>query len=231
VSYPLRWDPELTNAEKGPSILRDPLRASLAAASIALAIGSVRPWAEGTAGGQPQEFGGFDGAGDGAILLFFAICLLLIARDRGFLHARDGARRWTPMIVGIICLADWFIARQQVEFQIAQWVRPGGTGALAPGFYLAGLGALTAAVVGSFAGLRHGEGRDGGPASLLRRPRRSDIPTLATTIGALAGLGLGAAIAIEIFPATVVDAPLVFIAGFGVIAGARLGRVVGRRLA
>lgn len=230
MSYPLRWDPELTKAEKGPSILRDPLRASLAAAGIALAIGSLRPWAEGTAGSQPQQFGGFDGAGDGAILLFFAIGLLLIARDRGFLHARDGARRWTPMIVGIICLADWFIARQQVEFQIAQWVRPGGTGALAPGFYLAGLGALTATVVGSIASLRQGEGRDGEPVSLLRRPGRSDIPTLATTIGALAGLGLGAAVAIEIFPATVVDAPLVFIAGFGVIAGARLGRVVGRRL-
>jgi hypothetical protein len=230
VSYPLRWDPDLTEAEKGQSILRDPLRAGLAAAGIALAIGSLRPWAEGTAGSQPQQFGGFDGAGDGAILLFFAIGLLLIARDRGFLHARDGARRWTPMIVGIICLADWFVARQQVEFQIAQWVRPGGTGALAPGFYLEGLGALTAAVVGSFASLRRGEGRGGGPVSLLRRPRRSDIPTLATTIGALVGLGLGAAVAIDIVPAAVVDAPLVFIASFGVIAGARLGRDVGRRL-
>ena len=135
------------------------------------------------------------------------------------------------MIVGIICLADWFVARQQVELQIAQWVRPGGTGALTPGFYLAGLGALTAAVVGSVAGLRQGEGRSGGPALLLRLPRRADVPTLATTIGALAGLGLGAAVAFNIFPAAVVNAPLVFIAVFGVIAGARLGRVVGRRLA
>ena len=133
MSYPLRWDPELTKAENGPSILRDPLRASLAAAGIALAIGSLRPWAEGTAGSQPQQFGGFDGAGDGAILLFFAICLLLMVRDRGFLRARDGALRWTPMIVGIICVVDWFVARQQVEFQIAQWVRPGGTGSLGPG--------------------------------------------------------------------------------------------------
>jgi hypothetical protein len=230
VSYPLRWDPDLTKAEKGQSILRDPLRAGLAAAGIALAIGSLRPWAEGTAGGQPQQFGGLDGAGDGAILIFFAIGLLLVARDRGFLRARDGARRWTPMVVGIICLADWFVARQQVEMQIAQWVRPGGTGALAAGFYLSGLGALTAAVVGSFASLRKGEGRAGGPVSLLRRPRRSDVPTLAITIGALVGLALGAAVAIDIVPAAVVDAPLVFIASFGVLAGARLGQAVGRRL-
>jgi hypothetical protein len=230
VSHPLRWDPELTKAEQGESILRDPPRAALAAAGIALAVGSLRPWAEGTAGGQSQQFGGFDGAGDGAILLFFAIGLLLIARDRGFLHARDGARRLTPMIVGIICLADWFVARQQVEFQIAQWVRPGGSGALTPGFYLAGLGALTATVVGSFASLRQGEGRGGGPISLLRLPRRSDIPTLATTIGAFVGLGLGAAAALNIFPAAVVNAPLVFIAGFGGIAGARLGQSVARWL-
>jgi len=72
VSHPLRWDPDLTKAEKGQSILRDPLRAGLAAAGFALAIGSLRPWAEGSAGLQPQQFGGFDGAGDGAILLFFA---------------------------------------------------------------------------------------------------------------------------------------------------------------
>jgi hypothetical protein len=227
VSHPLRWDSDLTKAEQGPSILRDPLRAGLAAAGMALAIGSLRPWAEGTAGNQPQEFGGFDGPGDGAILLFFAIGLLLIARDRGFLRARDGARRWTPIIVGIICLADWFVARQQVELQIAQWVRPGGSGALTPGFYLAGLGALTATVVGSVASLRQGEGRGGGPVSLLRLPRRSDIPTLATTIGAFVGVALGAAVALSIFPAEVANAPVVFIAGFGFIVGARLGRSVG----
>ena len=64
MSHSLRWDPDLTKAEQGQSILRDPLRAGLAAAGIALAIGSLRPWAEGTAGSQPQQFGGFDGAGE-----------------------------------------------------------------------------------------------------------------------------------------------------------------------
>lgn len=134
------------------------------------------------------------------------------------------------MIIGLICLADWIVARHQVELEIAQWVAPGGSGALTPGFYLAGLGGLGAAVVGSFASLRQGEGREGGPVSLLRLPRHSDVPTLATTIGALLGLGLGATLALNIFPAAVVDAPLVFTAGFGVIAGARLGRSVGRLL-
>jgi hypothetical protein len=230
VSYPLRWDPDLTKVEKGPSVLRDPLRAALGVAGIALAVGSLLPWAEGTVGHQPRRFGGFDGAGDGAILLFLAIGILLIARDRGFVRARDGARRWAPMIIGLVCLADWIVARHQVELEIGQWVAPGGTGALSPGLYLAGLGSVGAAVVGSFASLRQGEGRAGGPVTLLRVPRRSDVPTLATTFGALLGLGLGAALALTIFPAAVVDAPLVFIAGFGVIAGARLGRALGGRL-
>lgn len=53
MSYPLRWDPELTKSERGPSILRDPLRAGLAAAGIALMVGSLLPWAEGTVGFQP----------------------------------------------------------------------------------------------------------------------------------------------------------------------------------
>jgi hypothetical protein len=231
VTHRLRWDPELTKVERGRSILRDPLRAGLAASGLAIAIGCTQPWAEGTVGFQPQSFGGFDGAGDGAILLFFAVILLFMARDRGFVDARDGARRYLPMIVGLICLGDWVIARQGADRLIEGWLRTGGMGALAPGFYLAGLGSLGAAVVGSVASLRTGEGRTGGPGSLIRVPRRSDVPTLVASFGVLLGFLVGAGIALNVFPATVVDAPLVFLAGFGAIAGAYVGRLLGRWLA
>jgi hypothetical protein len=230
VTHPLRWDPDLTKAERHPSILHDPLRAGLAAAGLAIVIGCTQPWAEGTVGYQPQSVGGFEGAGDGAILLFLAIILLFMARDRGFVDARDGARRYLPMIAGLICLGDWVIARQGANFLIEGWLRTGGTGSLAPGFYLAGLGSLGAAVVGSVASLRKGEGRTGGPGSLIRVPRRSDVPTLVASLGLVVGFLLGAGLALSVFPATVVGAPLVFLAGLGAIAGAYVGRSIGRWL-
>jgi hypothetical protein len=227
MTHRLRWDPDLTKVERDPSILRDPLRAGLAASGLAIVIGCLQPWAEGMVGFQPQSFGGFDGAGDGAILVFLAIILLFMSRDRGFVEAGDGARRYLPMIVGLMCLGDWVIGRQQADLLIAGWLRTGGTGSLAPGFYLAGLGALGAAVVGSVASLRKGEGRTGGLGSLIRRPRRSDVPTLVASTGLLVGFLLGAGLALSVFPAAVVEAPLVFLAGFGAVAGAYLGRSIG----
>jgi len=230
VTHPLRWDPDLTKVERSPSILHDPLRAGLAASGLAIVIGCLQPWAEGTVGFAPQTFGGFDGAGDGAILLFLAIILLFIARDRGFVEARDGGRRYLPMIIGLISIADWVIGRQQADLLIDGWLRTGGTGSLAPGFYLAGAGALGAAVLGSVASLRKGEGRTGGLGSLVRLPRRSDIPTLVASTGLVGGFLLGAGLALSIFPAAVVDAPLVLLAGFGAVVGAYAGRSIGRWL-
>jgi hypothetical protein len=230
MTHPLRWDPELTKVDRDPSILRDPIRAGLAASGIAILVGCLQPWAEGMVGFQPQTFGGFEGAGDGAILLFLAAILLVIVRDRGFVEAPDGARRYLPMIIGFMCLFDWITARGQADILVAGWLRTGGTGSLAPGFYLAGLGALGAAVLGSIASLRNGKGRSGGPRSLLRRPTRSDIPTLATAVGLVVGLGLGAGLALEIVPAAVVNAPLLFLGSFGAVLGGYVGRSVGDRL-
>jgi hypothetical protein len=44
------------------------------------------------------------------------------------------------------------------------------------------------------------------------------------------GFLLGAGLALSVFPATVVGAPLVFLAGLGAIAGAYVGRSIGRWL-
>ena len=230
VSHPLRWDPELTRPRRGPSIFRDPLRTSLAVTAVILAIGAVMPWAQGFIGFLPKAYGGFEGASDGLILLVFAVILLVMARDSNFIRAQDGARRWAPMIIGLICLGDWVIGRQQAEFEIGRWVDQGGHGALTPGFLVAGVGTLGVALVGSFASLRHREGETGGPASLVRLPRRSDIPTLTTTIGALAGLAVSAFVAISVFPPVAIGGVIIFFAGFGIIVGAYLGRTIGRRL-
>jgi hypothetical protein len=231
MSHPLRWDPELTKVRSGISILRDPLRTSLAAAAIILAIGSLLPWAEGFIGFLAKRFGGFDGASDGLILFVLAVLLLAIARDPGFVSALDGARRWTPLTIGLVCFGIWLIGRQQAEFEIGRWVDQGGRGALAPGFYVAGVGAIGVALVGSYASLRRRAGEVGGPSSLLRLPRRSDLPTLATAIGCLIGLAIAVAAAVSLFPPIAIGGVIVFFAGFGIVAGGYLGRQIGGWLA
>jgi hypothetical protein len=230
VTHPLRWDPELTKVRSGPSIVRDPLRAALAVAALVLALGALLPWAEGFVGFLPKHFGGFDGASDGLILFVLAGILLVIARNPDFVRAPDGARRWTPMIIGLVCLGDWVIGRQQGQFEIGRWVDQGGHGTLTPGFYVAGIGALGVALVGSFASLRRRPGESGGPASLVRMPRRPDLPTLVTALGALGGLALSVALAVGLFPPVAIGGVIVFFAGFGVLAGGYLGRALGRRL-
>jgi hypothetical protein len=231
VSHPLRWDPELTKVRSGESIIRDPLRSALAVAAIVLAVGAFLPWAEGLIGYLPKHFGGFDGISDGSILFVLAAILVVIALDHDFVRARDGARRWTTMIIGLICLGDVAIGRQLADFEIAHWVDQGGHGALAPGFFIAGAGALGVALIGSYASLHRREGETGGPASLFRRPRRTDAKPLATTIGALAGLALAVAAAVSLFPPVTIGGVIIFFAGFGVVIGAYLGKAIGQRLA
>jgi hypothetical protein len=221
----------MTKVRSGHSMLRDPLRTGLAVAAIILAVGAALPWADGYIGYLAKHFGGFEGAQDGYILIVLAIILVVLARDTTFLAARDGARRWTPMVIGLVCLGDWFIGRQQAEFEIGRWLDQGGRGGLAPGFFVAGIGAIGVALSGSYSSLRHREGEVGGPSSVFRMPRRSDLPTLATAVGCLVGLAIAVAAAVSLFPPIAIGGVIVFFAGFGIVAGGYLGRQIGGWLA
>lgn len=230
MSDRLRWDPNLTTARTGRPFHRDPLRLGLAIGGAIMMVGGFLPWAEGRIGFLDVRFGGLDGAADGLILSTFGLILLIIARSRDFLEAPDGGRRWTPMLVGLASLGIWLLGRRRAELSIAGWEDDDGTGSIVVGWWVAGIGVLLAAVVGSFASLRHHEGETSSPMSLLRWPRPSDFGPLGATIGAIGGaLGAGVA-AVAIFPPTTLSAPLLFFAGFGFVAGAYSGRRVGMGL-
>jgi hypothetical protein len=231
MSDRLRWDPELTRAGAGRSILRDPIRLALAVGSVIMAIGALAPWAQGMIGLLPVSFGGLDGAADGLIMFTLAIALALIARNPGFLEAADEGRRWAPMLIGLACVCLWLLGRQAAEMEIGRWENDDGSGSLQPGYWVAGVGVAIVAIAGSIASLRHHEGESGGRLSLVRKPRRSDLVPLATTLGAIVGMVAGAAFALALFPPVTVGAPMVFFGGIGVVLGAFGGRRIGRALA
>ena len=229
----LRWDPELTTAGHGRAIFRDPIRAGLVVGAIVMAIGSFMPWAEGHVGLLAKEFGGLDGAADGLIMSGLAIVLLVIARSPDFLQSTDGARRWAPMLIGLACLALWLLGRQQAEMAIHSWEEDSGGGTLAVGWWVAGVGTLIVAVVGSIASLRRRAGEAKlsiGAIDVVRRPRRSSIGPISATIGGILGALAGGAFALAVFPPITVGAPMVFFAGLGLVFGGFAGSSIGRRL-
>ena len=192
-------------------------------------VGAMLPWAEGMVGLLPVRFGGFDGAADGLILAGFSIVALLFARSPDFLDAPDGARALgaaaaRPRLRRHLAarLAGRSDARSRAgrtTTATARWRSATGS---------PGLGALIVAVVGTYATLRYHEGQTSDPTALIRRPRRSDTVPIVTVIGAIAGLALGAWVALPIFPPSAVSAPMLFMAAIGVIVGGYLGRAVGR---
>lgn len=226
----LRWDPSLTTARSGRPIYRDPLRLALAVGAGIMFVGALLPWAEGRIGFLPMKFGGLDGAADGLILATLAFIVLIIARSHDFLEASDGGRRWAPMLIGLVCVGIWLLGRQQAEQAIAGWEDDDGSGSLVFGYWVAGVGVVIVAVIGSFASLRHHEGETTSPTAVLRMPRLSDLAPLGAAVGAVLGaFGAGAA-AVAIFPPSTVGAPLIFFAGIGFVVGAYAGRRVGSGL-
>lgn len=226
----LRWTPELTARKRGREFLRDPIRIGLAVGSAAMAVGALLPWAEGLIGFLPMRFGGLDGAADGLIMLTLAIVTALIASNEGFLEAADGARRWTPMLIGLACVFLWLLGGQAAQMEIGRWQDDDGSGSLQPGYWLTGLGAVTVAIIGTVASARLRETDAGSGLPSLRRPGRSDAAQLAAAAGGIGGAIAGGALALALFSGVTVVAPMVFFAAIGFLLGASAARGLGRRL-
>lgn len=223
----LRWDPSLTTVRTGRPIYRDPLRLTLAVGAAIMIVGAFLPWAEGMIGFLPVRFGGLDGAADGLILATLGFVLLVIARSRDFLDAPDGGRRSVPMLIGLVCFGLWLLGRQTAEMEIAAWEDDDGSGSIAMGYWIAGVGVVVVAIVGTFTSLRHRDGETSSLTSLLRMPRRTDLASLGAMLGGVAGAIAAGAGALALFPPQAVGAPLLFFAAIGFVLGAYAGRRVG----
>lgn len=226
----LRWDESLTESRRGRALLRDPLRLALIVGAVVMAIGAMMPWAEGMVGLLPVRFGGFDGAADGLILATLGLVLVFIGRNRDFLDAVDGARRWAPMLIGLACVALWLLGRQSSEIAISHWEEDDGSGSLVIGWWIAGIGALAVAIVGSIAPLRLRPGETRPPVPRPRMPRRDDIESLSAAAGAIVGALLAGIAALNLFPSAAVGVPLLFFGALGFVFGGFVGQSLGQRL-
>lgn len=226
----LRWDDSLTRRRRF-TILRSPIRLLYAGGAATMFIGALMPWAEGLVGFLPVKFGGFDGASDGLILAAFSIVALVFAWSDDLLHAVEGPRRWAPLILGLLSVGIWLLGFQSAQMAIRGWEDDTGHGSMVIGYWLTGVGVAIVAAVGSYATLRHHDGQRGDPLALVRRPRRSDAAAVLGWVGGIAGLLLGAWVALQVFPPISVAAPMLFLAAIGLFGGAYVGRAVGNAIA
>src|SRR6266567_8196373 len=100
------WD-EIANADGTPPIGRQPARlASIVGASL-LIVAGLFPFAEGRvprADGTivRQTLSGFDGAGDGAILLVLGLIASVILLNRGLAESSTTIVRFGPALLGLV---------------------------------------------------------------------------------------------------------------------------------
>lgn len=227
----LRWDPGLTERPHDPGLLRDPLRLAVVAGTMVFIVGSLLPWAEGMIGFLPVFYGGgLDPTADGFFLAILGAVLLFFVRDRGFVEAEDGPRRWAPMLIAIGGVVLWIVGSQSGATAIRRWEGDDGSGSLALGYWAAGIGVVTAAIAATIAALRR---RPGEGAIRLPRPRlpgRSDVEGLLGAAGALVGMVVGVLGALAVFDPISVIVPLLFFGALGLIFGQFAGQSIGERL-
>lgn len=215
----LRWTADLTRrSDPRSAIVRDPLRLTSAVGAILLIVGSALPWATGLVGRLAVSHSALDGAADGAILMVLGIVQLVLTRDRSMATATTTAVRYAPLGLGLVCLGIWGLGVQAALIDIGHWIDDDGSGALAIGAWIAGLGgAVLVAVAGTATSLLP---RPNAETVRLGRPGREAIEPVAAAIGAVAGIVVGMLGVINIVPNPA-------FAGFGLMVAAAVGGLVG----
>ena len=144
-----RFQPSAPSRMGLPQALRDPLRAGLVVAAVALAFGSISGWTQVWLPGRGWfEVSGFNGAGDGGITLEVALVLLALAWSERLSSSRLGIIVLAPFLLGVFALLDLRIALVNAFQYLDSLKNSGGYGYILPGYWLTVGGAALATAAG-----------------------------------------------------------------------------------
>lgn len=233
----MRWEP--VKARRFSSLLATPARVVVAVgAAIAIAAGLL-PWAEGVAparrGFEPVFFSGLGGAGDGVMLILVAFGAGALTLHRTPATSRIRTMRLMPAVFVILATTTWLNGHRGAVEAIGAWEVRGGSGQIAPGLWLAGLGILlmAAGTIWLLPEVVRWRRQDDDPAELVTVGPRQVAEVVAGIAGTFLGGVAGIAAALSITGPTLVGT-IALGAVFGGLAGAYAGswlaRVAAERL-
>ena len=223
----MRWEPTGTQ-RRFSSLVLTPARVTVGIGALMTGVAGLMPWAEGMIPGrtgfEPAFYSGLGGAGDG-------ILLILLAGGTAFftLHETPALSRvrlvhLIPYLLTLFAAFTVISGYRAANLEIAAWERKGGSGAIAPGLWIAAVGVavmaigLAALLPGILRWTRHSDD----PADLMAVSRRGLAEAVAGFVGILVGGAVGIA-----FAASVSAVPIMGLISLGAIFGGLLGAYAG----
>ncbi len=222
----MRWEP--TRGRRFDSLLLTPTRIVVGIGAAAAMLAGLMPWAEGTAPGyagvERVFFSGLAGAGDGLMLILVSLGAGALTLRRSAATSRIRTVRLLPALLVLMAAATWLNGQRAALLEMGAWERRGGSGDIAPGLWLAGVGILlmAAGTIWLLPPVLRWRHRGEDPADLVTVTRRQVAAVVAgiagTFLGGMAGVGL----ALQLTGPTVVGT-IALGAIFGGVLGAYAG--------
>jgi hypothetical protein len=229
----MRWHP--VRSGRFASLLLTPARAVVGIGALMTMIAGLMPWAEGSAPGhsgiEAVFFSGLGGQGDGVVLILLSLGAGLLTVHRTPATSRVRVFRVLPAILVALAAVTWLNGLRAATLEIAAWGRRGGTGSLAPGLWLAGLGIalMAAGTIALLPGVIRWRRQADDPVDLGRPGLRDVAELVGGGVGILVGAILGIEVGISLTGPTLIGT-IALGAVFGGLAGAYAGAWLARTL-
>lgn len=226
------WDLDeaLRNQVSPAPLWHEPVRAVAGLSAAVIVVSAFLPFAVGhvpDARGdlKPMSWSGFQGAGDGAILLSLALIAGFLALHRGVAESTTQLAQLAPLIVAALIVFTALNALREASAAVAEWQRSNGDGALGPGMVASLLAAFAQLASGAWLAItRYRRATD--PSDQWRLSARDVAEGVGGAIGGIGGFW--GALVISSTQLHAMYAPLMILAS---LVGALLGILLGARLA
>lgn len=199
-----------------------------------LLAGCLLPWASGVDPGVgATALSGFDGAGDGSILMVLALAVIGLVRNRSVAQSRLRTLQLLPLVIAAAMAFILTIALRSTISSVDRWVAEGGSGSIEPGMWLTAAGVLAMASGTWWIAFRRSR-RVAAETPPLRDEWGVSVGGLLEAAGGAAGAvaGLAAGIVIATSSASSWNQGVLFLlATGGLVAGAGAGTWLARRAA
>lgn len=229
----MHWQP--VRSGRFASLLLTPARATVAVGALMAIVAGLMPWAQGRAPGyggfEDVFFSGLGGQGDGVVLILVSLGAGLLTVHRTPATSRVRLVRILPAVLVVLAALTWINGFRASLLEIAAWERRGGSGAIAPGLWLAGLGIalMAAGTIVLLPGVIRWEREADDPVDIGRPGLRDVAELVGGGVGIIAGAVLGIEVGISLTGPTLIGT-IALGAVFGGLGGAYAGAWLGRTL-